>query len=569
MTRRSRPASCRGLSGITVTMVVQLGQATMPRWPARAAAFTSGTTSGTVVSMRLALDLSMTTAPAFTARGASSFDCPEPAEKNAMSTPLKASAPAFSTRMVSPLNAIVLPTDRSEAKTRSAFTGNLRSSRSLSVVCPTAPVTPTTAIVCPEAMSSTLSCRSRVRPLHFTSDQVAHLLGPHQLHACGVDVARAMFLLENAQHRRVDPVRVLAHVERVPQQHPRREDGRDGIGHALPRNVGGGAVHRLVEGDAAPQARRGQHAHGAGEDGRLVRKDVPEGVLRHDGVEVRRLVHEGHGAAVHEHVLELHLRILLAHARHHLAPELRDDEDVGLVHGGEPLPPLHGHVEGDAGHPLDFPRGVGHGVDGPRAAVCELLPAPRLAEVEATRELSDDHDVGVLHHLALEWRGVHQHGEAGCRPQVGEEIELLAQAEEATLGPLLLGQVVPLGPAHRAEQDGVAPRAEGEGGGRERLAGGVDGSAADDGGLELEGDASRASHYLEYLARLGRHFLSDAVSSQDRDLVRRHQAGLRAAAGRVAMDDLTRSFRRLAPAPTADASTGDGWGRSAGRARRG
>jgi len=41
----------------------------------------SGTTSGTAGSIRNALDLSTTTAPAFTAWGAYSFDCAEPAEK--------------------------------------------------------------------------------------------------------------------------------------------------------------------------------------------------------------------------------------------------------------------------------------------------------------------------------------------------------------------------------------------------------------------------------------------------------------------------------------------------------
>ena len=152
MTRRSLPASWSGLSGITVTMVVQFGQATMPRWPLIACALTSGTTRGTAGSMRKALDLSTTTAPAFTACGAYSFDWAEPAEKSAMSTPLNDSGPTLSMRMVSPLKVTVLPTERSEANARSALTGNLRSSRSLSVVCPTAPVTPTTATVSPEAM---------------------------------------------------------------------------------------------------------------------------------------------------------------------------------------------------------------------------------------------------------------------------------------------------------------------------------------------------------------------------------------------------------------------------------
>src|SRR5215831_13332079 len=63
-----------------------------------------------------------------------------------------------------------------------------------------------------------------------------------------MNVPRAMSLLEDAQGRCVDPIRVLAHVERVAQEHPRGEDGRDGIGHTLPCNVGRGAMHGLAEG---------------------------------------------------------------------------------------------------------------------------------------------------------------------------------------------------------------------------------------------------------------------------------------------------------------------------------
>ena len=48
----------------------QFGLATIPSFSAARAPFTSGTTSGTVGSMRKALDLSTTTAPAFTAWGA-------------------------------------------------------------------------------------------------------------------------------------------------------------------------------------------------------------------------------------------------------------------------------------------------------------------------------------------------------------------------------------------------------------------------------------------------------------------------------------------------------------------
>src|SRR6185369_6704273 len=182
-------------------MVVQFGQARMPWWRRAAWALISGTTSGTAGSIRNALDLSTTTAPAFTAWGAYSFDCAEPAEKNATSTPLNAPGPTLSTRIVSPLKMTVLPTERSDAKGRRAFTGNFRSSRILSVVCPTAPVTPTTATFMPAAIvaSGSLSVRS----FDFPRDQVAHLLGADRLHALTVDISRAVSLLEHLQHCRV------------------------------------------------------------------------------------------------------------------------------------------------------------------------------------------------------------------------------------------------------------------------------------------------------------------------------------------------------------------------------
>src|SRR6266545_4459509 len=522
MTRRSRPASWSGLSGITVTIVVQLGQATIP-WCSRSAwALISGTTSGTAGSMRYALDLSTTTAPALTARGACSLDCAEPAEKKATSTPWKASGPSVSTRMLSPLNVTALPTERSEAKTRSAFTGNLRSSSILSVVCPTAPVTPTIATVTSEAIASTFSRVSRVGLLDSGGDQIAHLPRADELHPHRVNVARPVSLLEHAQHGRVDPVGVGALVERVAQQHGRREYGRDRVGHALARDVRRRPVDRLVETPAATKARRRQHAHGAGQDGGLVGQDVAEGVLGHDGVEVRRLVHERHRAVVHEHVLELHLGIVLRHARDHLAPQLRHYEHIGLVHGGQPLLALHGDVESGAGDPLDLPGCIGHGIHGPGPAVGELLPPPGLTEVEPAREFTDDHDVRALDHRALERRGVHQHGEAPGGSQVGEEVELLADTQEAPLGLLLLRQVIPLGPADRAEEDGIALLAEPERRGRQRFAGGVDGRPTDEGLLELERDARGLADHLEDPAALGRHFLPDAVAAQKRDLVRRH-----------------------------------------------
>ncbi len=70
------------------TIVVQLGLATMPFGvESRAAALTSGTTSGTSGSMRHAEELSTTMAPASATRGARRFDAAPPAEKSATASP--------------------------------------------------------------------------------------------------------------------------------------------------------------------------------------------------------------------------------------------------------------------------------------------------------------------------------------------------------------------------------------------------------------------------------------------------------------------------------------------------
>ena len=70
--RRSRPASaCSALSTGIAAMVVQFGFAMMPlRASAMASGLTSLTTSGTSGSIRQALELSMTMAPAAAKRGA-------------------------------------------------------------------------------------------------------------------------------------------------------------------------------------------------------------------------------------------------------------------------------------------------------------------------------------------------------------------------------------------------------------------------------------------------------------------------------------------------------------------
>ena len=85
-------ARCSGANAMSVTMVVQLGLAMMPLCFATSTAFISGTTNGTLLSMRKVLELSITTAPALVAAGANCLLVPPPALKSAMSIPSKESS---------------------------------------------------------------------------------------------------------------------------------------------------------------------------------------------------------------------------------------------------------------------------------------------------------------------------------------------------------------------------------------------------------------------------------------------------------------------------------------------
>src|ERR1043166_7074757 len=125
---------------------VQLGVAITPLWCARSPPLTSGTTSGVFGSMRKADELSIPAQPAALAAGTNSRLRVAPAEKKAMSTPLKASAFSSSTLYGLPLNSSVLPTERAEASSFREATGKFRRSRTRRISTPTAPVAPTMAM---------------------------------------------------------------------------------------------------------------------------------------------------------------------------------------------------------------------------------------------------------------------------------------------------------------------------------------------------------------------------------------------------------------------------------------
>jgi hypothetical protein len=112
----------------------------------------------------------------------------------------------------------------------------------------------------------------------------------------------------------LDGIRLPSQSERVAQQQRQRLDRRDRIGDALARNVGRGAVDRLVQAQipavfvALCTQRRARHqAHGACQRCCFIREDVPKKIVRDHHVERRGPVQQVHRQRIGENRRELHV----------------------------------------------------------------------------------------------------------------------------------------------------------------------------------------------------------------------------------------------------------------------
>ena len=137
---------CSAPIATIIERVVQFGFEIIPRgrfltW----SGLTSGTTSGTSLSMRKAPELSTTTAPRDAATGAHSAEISSGTSNIATSIPSKASGESATTVSSSPRHISFLPALRADAMSRISPQTSGRSESIPSMTVPTAPVAPTTA----------------------------------------------------------------------------------------------------------------------------------------------------------------------------------------------------------------------------------------------------------------------------------------------------------------------------------------------------------------------------------------------------------------------------------------
>jgi hypothetical protein len=109
-----------------------------------------------------------------------------------------------------------------------------------------------------------------------------------------------------------------------------------------------------------------------------------------------------------------------------------------------------GAAEGQLGDPLDLLHRVDTGVVG------DPVVAAPVPEVDATRQLAHDQQIRPAHPLRAQRARVQQGVDDAHRAQVREQLEALAETQQALLGPRRARvRRVPLRAADCAEQDRV------------------------------------------------------------------------------------------------------------------
>jgi hypothetical protein len=155
------------------------------------------------------------------------------------------------------------------------------------------------------------------------------------------------------------------------------------------------------------------------------------------------------------------VRELLRHRRDDFAPQDARVEHVRLVDRSEAAVAPPRGLEADARDAPDLGCAVAHGIETFVVTGIIAAAAARLAEINVSGQLADDHQVESRNDVRLDRRRSRELGIQQGGTQVGEESERLADREDPLFGPHRTRQRVVARTADGAEQHRV-------GGARER-----------------------------------------------------------------------------------------------------
>ena len=211
---------------------------------------------------------------------------------------------------------------------------------------------------------------------------------------------------------------------------------------------------------------------------------------------------------------------------HDLTPHAAGFQHVRLVDAGHLVTALARGFERLARDALHlvlavFQRVVGALAGGAvRAAAFFVVETLAAAEVQAARQLADNHHVHAVHDLGLEGGRVGQRGEDLHGTQVRVQAQRLADAQQALLGTRLRGVGgIPLRTADRRQQHGVGRFGHAQRLVRQRGAARIDGAPAQQRLGVGERRIVLRAHRVQHLDALGDDLGADAVAGKQADVI--------------------------------------------------
>ena len=188
----------------------------------------------------------------------------------------------------------------------------------------------------------------------------------------------------------------------------------------------------------------------------------------------------------------------------------------GLLHRADLVVALACQFKGRTGHTGNLGFGVTLGVDAHALVAFHENPA-RFAEIHARGQLAHDHDIQARHDFFFQRRKVGQSVKALRGAQVGKQVHLFAQPQQAALGLDREIELVIFRPAYSAQQNAVHLLRLGHGGVGQRRAMRILSATAHQIFGHIKFDPALGIKPRDDLFNFAHNFGADAVTGKDED----------------------------------------------------
>ncbi|CAI8236414.1 MAG: Uncharacterised protein [Alphaproteobacteria bacterium] len=207
-------------------------------------------------------------------------------------------------------------------------------------------------------------------------------------------------------------------------------------------------------------------------------------------------------------------KLIANHARHFFMPQKAAFHDIALFRRGQLFAALHRQITGNTGNALNLISFINLRIDAASLAIAQIFNAARLAEIDPTGQFADNHNIQPLDQLAFQAGGIGQSGETNGRTQIGKKLQIGAQAQQPCFGARLIGDIIPLRAADRAQQNRIRVMGFLHGGIGYGLPMRVIGAAADQIFIERHLKAAPVTEPVNNAAHFAHHFRTNAVARQ-------------------------------------------------------